>query len=116
MVTGGATGIGAAVVERFARAGHAVACCFNKSEAAAQALASRLTHEGKPILTVKMDVARASEISSGIANIVSHFGKPITVLINNAGDVFKTVPVEEMDEALWDLVLDVNLKGSFLCA
>jgi 3-oxoacyl-[acyl-carrier protein] reductase len=116
MVTGGATGIGATVVQQFARAGYAVACCYNKSEEAAQALAARLAHEKKEILTVKMDVARSSEVRPGIALISSHFGGPITVLVNNAGDVIKTAPVEEMDEELWDLVLAVNLKGAFLCA
>ena len=116
MVTGGATGIGAAVVERFARAGHMIACCYNKSREPAQALKTRLAQEGKEILIVKLDVGQSSEVSAGVGQIASHFGKPITVLVNNAGDVVKSAPIEEMAEELWDLVIDVNLKGSFLCA
>lgn len=116
MVTGGATGIGAAIVERFALAGHQVACCYHKSGQAAQDLGARLADRGHRILTLQMDVARQLDVRSAVEQIASHFRNPVTVLVNNAGDVIRTAAVEEMEEELWDLVLAVNLKGAFLCA
>ncbi len=116
MVTGGATGIGAACVERFASMGANVACCYNKSEDMARLLSEKLAHYGTPIYTIKMDVSASSEVQNAISEIENHFGGQISVLVNNAGDQIRTMPVEELDEDLWDLVLSVNLKGAFLCS
>lgn len=48
--------------------------------------------------------------------ITGHFGRPITILVNNAGDMIETVPIAEMPEELWDRVIGINLKGTFLCS
>ncbi len=116
MITGGATGIGAACVARFAALGASVACCYNKSAEAARELAESLGRRDTPIFTVKLDVASSSEVREATAQITDHFGAPVSILVNNAGDQIRTMPVAEMDEALWDRVLAVNLKGAFLCA
>jgi 3-oxoacyl-[acyl-carrier protein] reductase len=116
MVTGGATGIGAACVERFASLGASVACCYNKSAETAHALADKMKREGTPIYIAKVDVSNSSEVSGAVAGISEHFGAPVSVLVNNAGDQIRTMSIEEMDEDLWDLVLAVNLKGAFLCS
>ena len=116
MITGGATGIGAACVERFASLGANVACCFNKSVDSARALAEKLEGQGMPIYTIKVDVSSSREVQEAVVEIGSHFGAPISILVNNAGDMLRTMPVDEMDEDLWDLVMAVNLKGAFLCS
>ena len=116
MVTGGATGIGAAIVEELAARGLDVACCYNKSGAAADELARRLGAEGKSVFPVQMDVTMVREVQSAVDVITEHFGRPITILVNNAGDIVGTAPTEAMDVALWDKVLSINLRGSFLCA
>jgi len=116
MVTGGATGIGAAIVERLAMQGAAVACCYNKSRAGAEALAQKLKEQGTDIFLVKIDVSLGQEIKAGVEAISAHFGRPINILVNNAGDVFATSPLDEMEVELWDMVMNVNLRGAFLCA
>jgi 3-oxoacyl-[acyl-carrier protein] reductase len=115
-VTGGATGIGAAIVERLAELGAMVACCYNKSAAGANALAARLEASGLEIFPVQADVAKGEEVRAALDATVAHFGCPVGILVNNAGDNINPTPVESMDEAVWRLVLSVNLTGPFLCA
>jgi 3-oxoacyl-[acyl-carrier protein] reductase len=116
MVTGGATGIGAAIVKELAGLGADVACCYNQSQVAAEALARELTDDGQSVLPIKVDVTTTQEIKSAVETVAKRFGRAITILVNNAGDIIATAPTELMDEALWDRVLAVNLKGPFLCA
>jgi 3-oxoacyl-[acyl-carrier protein] reductase len=116
MITGGGTGIGAAIVEHFAMFGARVACVYNKSRDSADALAARLIEEGKAVFTVKIDVSQEDEVRRGIDEVVQHFGSPVQILVNNAGDNISPTPVEQMDKALWDQVIGVNLGGAFLCA
>ena len=115
-VTGGATGIGAAIVERFAMLGADVACCYNKSRANAEALAAKLKAHGPAIFPVKADVSDGQEVKTAIEATGAHFGRPITILVNNAGDNIDPAPVETMDEARWNRVIGINLTGPFLCA
>jgi 3-oxoacyl-[acyl-carrier protein] reductase len=116
MVTGGATGLGAAMVERFALLGASVACCYNKSQSAAEALAAKLREHGKDIFLVQIDVAAGAQVRDGVAAIAEHFGRPVSILINNAGDNINPAPIDEMSEETWDRVIGINLKGAFLCA
>jgi 3-oxoacyl-[acyl-carrier protein] reductase len=115
-VTGGATGIGAATVELLASLGAAVACCYNKSSAGAKALAARLRERGLEILPLKADVAESEQVRDAIETAIAHFGRPVNLLVNNAGDNLNPTPVESMDEALWRQVIGINLTGPFLCA
>ena len=66
MVTGGATGIGAAIEERLALLDVSVACCYDRSQTEATSLAGRLSGLGKEILTVKLSVANHGEVEDGI--------------------------------------------------
>ena len=116
MVTGGATGIGASIVERLAIEGARVACCYNKSSDAADALQKKLKKIGYNILTLKVNVTINNEIKSGVDAITEYFGCYIGILVNVAGDIIKSVRIDEMDEELWDEVISVNLKGVFLCS
>lgn len=116
MVTGGATGLGAAMVERFALLGADVACCYHKSHTAAKALAAKLRECGKEILLVQVDVADGAQVRSAVAAIAEHFGRSVSILINNAGDNINPAPIDEMTEETWDRVIGINLKGAFLCA
>ena len=116
LVTGGGTGIGAAIVERLALDGARVACAYHRSRDGAQALASALAARGAQVLPVKMDVSNSNEVSAAVGAITRHFGAPISILVNCAGDIIATGSTQEMPEELWDTVLDVNLKGAWLCA
>jgi NAD(P)-dependent dehydrogenase (short-subunit alcohol dehydrogenase family) len=116
MVTGGASGIGAAIVERLAVDGARVACCYNKSRRGAEALAERLSKKGSEVLTIKVDVTNGDEIRRAVEQISGHFAAPISILVNCAGDIIATAPVEQMTEELWNKVLTTNLTSAFLCA
>src|SRR6266702_2836290 len=65
-------------------------------------------------LGIAMDITDAEQIESMIQSVVNEFGR-IDILVNNAGINIRK-PVEELDEASWDLVQDTNLKAPFLCA
>jgi 3-oxoacyl-[acyl-carrier protein] reductase len=116
MVTGGATGLGAEIVRRFAELGAGVACCYYKSRAGAEALAAELREHGSEIFPVQVDVGDGAQVQAAVAAIAAHFGHPVSILVNNAGDNINPAPIDEMSEETWDRVLDVNLKGAFLCA
>jgi 3-oxoacyl-[acyl-carrier protein] reductase len=116
MITGGATGLGAAMVGRFAMLGADVACCYHKSRAGADALAVKLREMGVEIFPVQVDVADSAQVREAVAAIAEHFGRPVSILVNNAGDNISPAPIDEMEEETWDRVIDVNLKGAFLCA
>ncbi len=115
-VTGGATGIGAATVTRFAKMGDQVACCYNKSRAAAEALAADLRAQGCDVWPVHADVAVSEDVQAALTATAAHFGRPVSVLVNNAGDNISPTPLENMPEELWAKILGINLTGPFLCA
>ncbi len=111
VVTGAGSGIGLAATRRFAADGATVvmADVRDASEAAA-----RLAGAGNDVRFVRTDVSREAEVQALIDGVVSSNGG-VDVLVNNAGIVLaRTVPDTTLDE--WDRLLDVNLKGVFLCS
>src|SRR5689334_12933741 len=104
LVTGGASGIGAATARRLAAEGARVAVADLNLDGA-RAIASEI--DG---CAVEMDVADATSVRMGVAAAASHFGPP-DVLVNNAGtDRFAFFV--NTDESVWDFVLGVNLRGT----
>jgi glucose 1-dehydrogenase len=110
IVTGAGSGIGHAIAERFAAAGASVCVNYLGYEDEAKALAQRLPRA----IAVKADVSKVAEVQALVDATVKQLG-PIDVLVNNAG-LERSAPFLDMDEASWDVVLDVDLKGAFLCA
>lgn len=78
----------------------------------AQEVAGRIESHGRRAHIVECDVTKADQVEAMIEETITEFGQ-IDVLCNNAG-VITVAPVEEMEEAEWDSVLDVNVKGTFL--
>ncbi|MFP4218540.1 MAG: mycofactocin-coupled SDR family oxidoreductase [Salinarchaeum sp.] len=76
--------------------------------------ASLVEEEGQEALTIEMDVRHEDEVESAVDKAVNHFGQ-IDILANNAG-IVTISDMTEMDEAMWDDMLDTNLKGVWLCA
>ncbi len=112
VVTGAARGLGQAIAVKLAAAGADVALCdlqvawLEDSAAQVRALGRRAEVYG-------VNVADGESVAAGVKAIESDFGA-IDVLVNNAG-ITKDGLLMRMSEADWDAVLDVNLKGTFLC-
>jgi 3-oxoacyl-[acyl-carrier protein] reductase len=112
LVTGGARGIGRAIAEGFASRGASIALADISAESASEA-AHELSSLGVRTKAVKLDVSKSAEVESAFAEILSEFGQ-IDVLINNAG-ITRDGLLLRMKEEDWDAVININLKGVFLC-
>ena len=112
LVTGAGHGIGRAVAERFAAEGASVVVNDLSAERAEQVAAA--LPEGRA-LPVAADVSSKSQVDAMFDAALSSFGA-LDVLVNNAGNIYAARHFLEADEAWWDHVLDVNLKGAFLCS
>jgi 3-oxoacyl-[acyl-carrier protein] reductase len=112
MVTGGARGIGGAIATAFAREGADVAVLDVKIEAA-EAKAAALTPFGVKTFAVAADVSDEGQVNTAVAAAIAALGQ-IDILVNNAG-IDTTSVVAEMDTAMWDQMMAVNLRSVFLC-
>ena len=112
VVTGAARGLGQAIAVKLAEAGADVALCDLNSDGL-QETAAKVRATGRRAEVYSVNVADADSVTTGVKAIEEDFGK-IDVLVNNAG-ITKDGLLMRMSEADWDAVLDVNLKGVFLC-
>ena len=113
LVTGGAQGIGRTIGEELARAGaHVVLGDVNLE--GAQARAEAINNSGGSASAVKIDVSNATEVRE-VFDFIIKDKKPVDIVVNNAG-ITRDGLMVRMKESDWDLVLDINLKGSFLCS
>ncbi len=115
VVTGGSSGIGAAIATLFASEGAAVAIVAHKIDAAANALVSDIETAGGRSIVVAADVGDERAVADAFAQIVKAFGAP-TMLVNSAGVDASGIPVADMPLAQFESVLRTNLVGPFLCA
>src|SRR3984885_9356022 len=113
IVTGGTQGIGEAIAVRYGAEGARVAVIYHHNDASAAAVMKRITDAGGEAIAVKADCSKVPDIERMVAEVIRHFGT-IDILVNNAG-VFRTVPIAETTEAIWDEQLDLNLRGAFFC-
>jgi NAD(P)-dependent dehydrogenase (short-subunit alcohol dehydrogenase family) len=113
IVTGGSQGIGEAIAARYAHEGARVAIVYHRNDDTATAAVQRIAASGGIAKAFKADCAKVAEIERMVGEVIRHFGA-VHILVNNAG-VFRTVPVEETTEAIWDEQLDLNLRGAFFC-
>ena len=112
VVTGAGHGIGRAVAERFGLEGARVVV-NDVDPSRAREVAGAIA--GGEAIAVPADVSKSSEVEALFEATVSHFGT-VDVLVNNAGLIYTARHFLEGDEAWWDEVLGVNLKGAFLCS
>ena len=112
IVTGSGSGIGVGIAECFAEAGAEVVVAELNVERGQAVAADLQARYGKGVF-IQTDVAKADSCRNLIQATVEQFGH-VDTLVNNAGINF-VKPTLEMDEADWDRVLDVDLKGTFLC-
>lgn len=114
LVTGGARGIGAAVARRLGLCGCDVAVAFRTNATLAQLVAQDIVQAGRSVALVAMDVRSENSVDRAVSQVGERLGDP-DILVNNAGvyphSEILSMPIEE-----WDEVLEVNLRGPFLCS
>ena len=112
LVTGAQQGIGQAIALAYGREGASVVLNYLDNQAAAEASAAQIRALGQRAVTIAGDVAQATDVRRMIEAGVAMGG--LDIVVNNAG-IFPRVEFLDMTEAQWDEVLNVNLKGTFLC-
>ena len=115
IVTGGKRGIGRAIALAFAEAGADVAVCGRVIEdGELGAVAEEIRRLGRHSLAVQADVSQKGDVDNLVQKVMEQFGA-IDILVNNAGIVIRA-PLLDMSEEDWDKVIDIDLKGCYLCA
>jgi len=112
IVTGGGAGIGEATCLRFALEGARVVVA-DVDLAGAEKVANQIKEKGGQAIPFKVDVRVPAEVTNMVGAAIKDFGT-LDILVNNAG-INRDAIAKRMTEEQWDLVLDVNLKGTFLC-
>jgi NAD(P)-dependent dehydrogenase (short-subunit alcohol dehydrogenase family) len=113
LITGGKR-IGAAIAVHLARRGMDIALSYNRSRAEAEAAAATIREAGRRVFLIGANLSQGSECQRLVSEAAQSLGR-LDVLINMAS-VYRSAPVEETDETLWDAIVDVDLKAAFLCA
>jgi 3-oxoacyl-[acyl-carrier protein] reductase len=114
IVTGSTSGIGRAIAVRLLRAGYRVALNYSADDKQAYETLSQCQQIDPDALLVKADIGKADAAAALADQVVAAFGR-LDLLINNAAKVIDK-PALKMSEDDWDSVVDVNLKGAFLCS
>ena len=112
VITGGASGIGKAAVEKFSREGAAVAI-WDVNQVQGKELELILLTEGFVARFIKVNTANFQEVEEATKEVIKQFGK-VDVLINNAG-ITRDASLQKMTAEQWQQVMDVNLTGVFNC-
>ena len=112
LVTGGGNGIGRAACVAFAKQGAKVVA-VDRDGAAAEATAGIIRQSGGDALAVTADVTKSADVKAYVKAAIDEYGR-IDCFFNNAGIEGKVSPIAEYDEAVFDAVIGVNVKGVFL--
>ncbi len=113
LVTGAAGGIGRAAAVAFGRAGACVVVA-DTSVDGGHATAAMIVENGGKALFVQCNVTRAAEVEALVDKTVAYYGK-LDCAFNNAGIEEEHLPLADADEALFDRIMNVNVKGTWLC-
>ncbi|NMA33451.1 MAG: 3-oxoacyl-[acyl-carrier-protein] reductase, partial [Clostridiaceae bacterium] len=113
LITGSARGLGKAIAIKLASLGANIVLNDIPSSAELDATAEELRKAGYNTAVTRGDVRNQDDVKTMISTAVESFGS-LDILVNNAG-VTRDKPMAMMSEEDWDLVLDINLKGAFLC-
>lgn len=112
LVTGGSRGIGAAIVELFARSGAAVAFCHLGDAVRGAKFSARMADDGIEVFATECDVAAESSVARMLTEAKTRLGR-IDILVNCAG-IGGDVSFPDLTPALWDRMIAVHLRGTFL--
>jgi Dehydrogenases with different specificities (related to short-chain alcohol dehydrogenases) len=112
VITGGGSGIGRGVAKLFASEGAKIGI-FDLNEAGANAVAKEIADAGGTAAVATGDVSDEASVKAGLAKLVGELGE-VDILVNNAG-IDTTSPLDEMSTEMWDQMINVHLRGTFLC-
>jgi len=112
LVTGASRGIGRAIAVALAREGAHLAINYRTREDQAREAAAAVEAAGRRALLARVDVSQAGEVQRMVAQVEEQLG-PVSILVNNAG-IARMQPLDQIREADWDEILDINLKSCFL--
>lgn len=113
IVTGGSRGIGEAIANRLADEGARVAVCASRSLDRAEAVARGIEGRGGSAFALQADVSNPADVKALFKSVLDRWGA-LDILVNNAG-ITRDGLLMRLKPDDWDAVLDVNLKGAFLC-
>ena len=113
LVTGASRGIGREIAFELAREGASVAVNYAGSEAKAMELVDEIKAMGRDAFAIQADVSNSDSVTGMVKETIDRFGK-LDILVNNAG-ITKDNLLMRMKESEWDDVININLKGVFLC-
>ena len=114
VVTGASRGVGRAIALAYAREGANVVVNYASNEAAADQVVREIEALGRKAVKIQGDVSRKEEATAVVQAAKDHFGR-LDILVNNAG-FSKPAMLLKMTEEQWDQVVDLHLKGAFLCS
>ncbi len=114
LVTGSSRGVGRAVAVAFAKEGAKVVVNYTSNEKAASEVVDIIRRMGSEAISIRADVARKSDAEHLVSAGLETFGR-LDILVNNAGFTRPAMMVK-MTEEEWDQVVDIHLKGAFLCS
>ena len=114
LITGANSGIGAGVAKSLAQAGANVIINYVSKPEQAEAMVAEFKGFGVDALAIQADVSKEEQVQAMFKQVVDHFGT-VDILVNNAG-LQRDAAFHDMTLAQWQLVIDVNLTGQFLCA
>jgi NAD(P)-dependent dehydrogenase (short-subunit alcohol dehydrogenase family) len=113
VITGAGYGIGRGIAQRFAEEGADVVVAYGHNADKARETAKLVQDAGRQALMVQCDVTQSAQVNAMVSRTTAEFGR-IDILINNAG-IARITPFLEISEQEWDYLIDVDLKGPFLC-
>ena len=114
IVTGSSRGVGRAIAEAYGEQGACVVVNYSSNRKAADEVVERIQSMGSRAITVKSDITKKEEVENLVQATIEEFGK-IDILVNNAGFTRPAMMIN-MTEDDWDQVVDIHLKGAFLCS
>ena len=113
MVTGAASGIGRQIAKLFADE-DALVIALDRDEDGINATAEAIMRTGGLVATRAVDISDEAQVQAAIDWAATDYGA-VDILVNNAGLDQPIIPVAEMDATLWDRIMNVNARGTFLC-
>lgn len=113
LVTGASSGLGKATALAFSEEGARLALAARR-EAETQETASLIRDSGGEAIVITTDVSIADQVATMVDQVVSHYGR-LDVAFNNAGVFPPEGMLHEVDTGIWDQLININLRGTFLC-